>query len=564
MVRSRCRSPGRGLEVQAASAIVEAATSRADEEIRGPRADLRLAFAELVAAQTRERELTAARDRLRELADVLAKREAAGDAAGFDRLRAEREVLEIEADRATAATERARAQATLAGFFIGPVDPVDADRRAGAPLTDTLADRSRRSSNAPRPSAARRRRCARKSRRRRFAERAADRRWIPEPEMVAGTKSSIRGRRRYRQCVHGPRHDSAVRPWPARARAGAGAGQPGAGAYRGVSTAAARADRRAAGRRRSSVARQPSGTGRGARQRRSNRAHRAGQLRRGRARHPRAARCLSDAFDRARPAGDARRGRARRRRSNWNSSADGRSGDDDARHLVAVMVAACRRAAGGCRRQAAAPDHETPTLDVTNWTDKPSCSWSTRRSWPGRPRCFAVHLTQLADFKPVNAGKPSVEFTPEAGGAADASRGHASRSRPGAFRVEGAPPAAGRYRWALRARRARPVRPPRPRRDHGVRRREDGPRRGGKAAGRRRGGDRLLEGAAVDERVRHGAGARSRAANVDPRAGRRSIRSRAARPSCRAGGGPLRGAVAADDRHDRCAPGRCSAASSRG
>ena len=37
------------------------------------RADLRLAFAQLVAAQTRERELTAARDRLRELADVLAE-----------------------------------------------------------------------------------------------------------------------------------------------------------------------------------------------------------------------------------------------------------------------------------------------------------------------------------------------------------------------------------------------------------------------------------------------------------------------------------------------------------
>src|SRR6266508_4096698 len=103
----------RGFEVQAASALVDANANRADEALRRARADLRLAFAQLMSAQLRERELTSARDRLRGLADVLAKREAAGDAAGFDRLRAEREVLDIEADHALAATERTRAQATI-------------------------------------------------------------------------------------------------------------------------------------------------------------------------------------------------------------------------------------------------------------------------------------------------------------------------------------------------------------------------------------------------------------------------------------------------------------------
>ena len=68
-------------------------------------------------------QLTTARDRLRELADVLAKREAAGDAAGFDRLRAEREVLDIDTDRALAATDRARAQAIIASFFVDVSDP---------------------------------------------------------------------------------------------------------------------------------------------------------------------------------------------------------------------------------------------------------------------------------------------------------------------------------------------------------------------------------------------------------------------------------------------------------
>ena len=107
----------RRLEAESASALVSATSSRADDSVRRLRADLRVAFAELVAAQTRERELTAARDRLRGLADILAKRENEGDAAGFDRLRAEREVLDLESDLALATTDRSRAQALLASYL---------------------------------------------------------------------------------------------------------------------------------------------------------------------------------------------------------------------------------------------------------------------------------------------------------------------------------------------------------------------------------------------------------------------------------------------------------------
>ena len=62
----------RGLEMQAASAPWRPARA-GDDEARRLRADLRLAFAELQAAQSREGELITARDRLRELADVLAQ-----------------------------------------------------------------------------------------------------------------------------------------------------------------------------------------------------------------------------------------------------------------------------------------------------------------------------------------------------------------------------------------------------------------------------------------------------------------------------------------------------------
>lgn len=179
----------RGLEVRAASALVEASASRSEDAFRRARADVRLAFAQLAAAQIRERELTASRDRLRDLAEVLAKREAAGDAAGFDRLRAEREVLDIDADRSMAAIDRARAQATLAGFFGASVDP------SGIVAVDRVPVRSALPSVEALVTSAESRRGELVALRKeidaaRFGLEAADRRRIPEPEIVAGTKSS--------------------------------------------------------------------------------------------------------------------------------------------------------------------------------------------------------------------------------------------------------------------------------------------------------------------------------------------------------------------------------------
>jgi outer membrane protein, heavy metal efflux system len=179
----------RGLEQRAASALVDAASNRADDAVRRARVDLRLAFAQLVAAQTRERDLTTARDRLQGLAETLAKREAAGDAAGFDRLRAEREVLDIDADRAAAAIDRARAQASLAAFFAEPIDSarIEAVTRtaqpAAVPEVDALVERA--ASTRGELLALRREIDAA-----RLGIEAADRRWIPEPEIVGGTKSS--------------------------------------------------------------------------------------------------------------------------------------------------------------------------------------------------------------------------------------------------------------------------------------------------------------------------------------------------------------------------------------
>jgi cobalt-zinc-cadmium efflux system outer membrane protein len=179
----------RRLDVQAASALVSASSSRADDEVRRLRADLRLAFAELGAAQTRERELATARDRLRELSGVLAKREGEGDAAGFDRLRAEREVLDVESDLVVAGTERVRAQGTLAGFFAEGTDPsqiVAVGRPASAPAVPALAALLEQAESTRGELMAFRHDIEAA----RFAGRAADRSLVPEPEIFVGTKSS--------------------------------------------------------------------------------------------------------------------------------------------------------------------------------------------------------------------------------------------------------------------------------------------------------------------------------------------------------------------------------------
>lgn len=182
----------RRLEVGAAAARVDATASRADDHIRRLRADLRLAFADLWAAQVRERELERSRDRLRDLADVLARREAAGDAAGFDRFRAEREVMDVDADRATAAAERARAQAVLVSYFSAPTDASAVEAlqpdRAPQPLP-TIEELLARAEDARGEVIA----FARDLDAAGLAERAAARRAIPEPEVMAGTKSSNAG-----------------------------------------------------------------------------------------------------------------------------------------------------------------------------------------------------------------------------------------------------------------------------------------------------------------------------------------------------------------------------------
>ena len=181
----------RGLDVSAASAHVDAVSSRADDDTRRLRADVRLAYAELVAAQSRENELRVAVLRARELADIVGKRETAGDAAGFDKLRAEREALDRDADSATFRVARGQAQALLAGYFVNTpsasiVAVAPGTARGPLPSLDELIARAESTRGELRA-------LQQDAVSAEFAERAAERSRFPEPEIVAGTKSSSAG-----------------------------------------------------------------------------------------------------------------------------------------------------------------------------------------------------------------------------------------------------------------------------------------------------------------------------------------------------------------------------------
>ena len=184
----------RGLEIESAQSLVEASRARVDDVMRRARADLRLAFAQLVAAQQRETELSGTRDRLREFAETLARREAAGDAAGFDRLRAERELADVEMDLAASSLEKARAQGAMAGFFGVAVDPLSlvangtATTAGRAPIPDLAALMQRAEATRGELLALEKEVEAAS-----LSSRAAGRRNVPEPELMVGAKTTSSG-----------------------------------------------------------------------------------------------------------------------------------------------------------------------------------------------------------------------------------------------------------------------------------------------------------------------------------------------------------------------------------
>ncbi len=182
----------RALQIASAGQDVAAADLRVDDSTRRLRADARRAFVDLSIEEALERELEGALGALRGLVDVLTKRENAGDAATFDRLRAEREALDMAAALSEAHARRASAQGQLAAFFYPTPDPSTVHAaplstdRAPLPPADALVARA----EAARPDLQAFERDIESAR---LAVRAAGRSVIPEPQVVAGLKTSSVG-----------------------------------------------------------------------------------------------------------------------------------------------------------------------------------------------------------------------------------------------------------------------------------------------------------------------------------------------------------------------------------
>ena len=122
---------------EAAEQAVTAAEASADADLLAFETRLRLAFTDLLLAQERTQALREGVTKLGRLVEVLRAREQEGEGSRFDRLRAEREVADIETDLEAVAIDRLIAQARLAAFFAPGTEP--AGLTAAGRVTDGRA-----------------------------------------------------------------------------------------------------------------------------------------------------------------------------------------------------------------------------------------------------------------------------------------------------------------------------------------------------------------------------------------------------------------------------------------
>lgn len=120
----------------AARLAVDAGQAEAHTEKVRLQADVREAYADLLLAQQREGTLQASLDALQKLIAVLRAREEGGEGSTYDRMRGQRALADLEAERSLAAGVRARAQGRLAGYLGPDTNPerlIAADSPAASP-----------------------------------------------------------------------------------------------------------------------------------------------------------------------------------------------------------------------------------------------------------------------------------------------------------------------------------------------------------------------------------------------------------------------------------------------
>ncbi len=175
-----------GLEKASARSAVAGAEAAARQERVKLRTRVRDSFIDLVQAQERTSALETGRSRLGELVEVLRAREREGESSGFDRMRSERELAEVEVDLLETRGRLAGARAVLAALLGLSSDGLVASGSLAA--TGTL----------PTPEEVRALASARgdvlaleaEAESADFRARAGRRRAVPEPTITVGTKTT--------------------------------------------------------------------------------------------------------------------------------------------------------------------------------------------------------------------------------------------------------------------------------------------------------------------------------------------------------------------------------------
>ena len=142
LARQELPISGRRGRLQTAGRLaVDAAQAEAQFERVQLQAEVREAYAALLLAQQQEATLQASIDSLQDLISVLRVREEGGEGSTYDRMRGQRALVDLEAERSRAAGDRARAQGRLAGY-LGPNTRAEtlvaADALVAAPLQAAL------------------------------------------------------------------------------------------------------------------------------------------------------------------------------------------------------------------------------------------------------------------------------------------------------------------------------------------------------------------------------------------------------------------------------------------
>ena len=124
LARQELPISGRRSRLQTAGGLaVDAAQAEAQLERVQLQADVREAYVALVLSQQREATLQGSIDALQKVIAVLRTREEGGEGSTYDRMRGQRALIDLDAERSLAVGDRARAQGRLASFLGAGVTP---------------------------------------------------------------------------------------------------------------------------------------------------------------------------------------------------------------------------------------------------------------------------------------------------------------------------------------------------------------------------------------------------------------------------------------------------------